>query len=160
PLIVRPALWELGHLKAGSATFNLWLGLMLFIPSALAGVVALFGGYLIDLWGRRQGLVWGILVDGVAAVAGAACTSIHQLLVIRCITLMAVYVEYLAGIAWVAELFEDPQQRERALSYTQACFNLGGLLVTAVYFLAVTHAERLPAIHGMHSAWRYTILSG
>jgi hypothetical protein len=38
--------------------------------------------------------------------------------------------------------------------------DLGGLLGTGVYYLAVTYAERFPAIHGVHDAWRYTLLSG
>ena len=33
-------------------------------------------------------------------------------------------------------------------------------MVTAAYYLAVTYAERFPAIHGQHQAWRYTLLSG
>jgi hypothetical protein len=32
--------------------------------------------------------------------------------------------------------------------------------VTGVYYLFVTYAERLPAIHGGHAAWRYTLISG
>jgi hypothetical protein len=60
----------------------------------------------------------------------------------------------------VAELFTNPQQRESVLGYTQAAFGLGGLMVTTAYYVAVTYAERLPAIHGRHEAWRYTLLSG
>ena len=33
-------------------------------------------------------------------------------------------------------------------------------MVTGAYFLAVTYAERLPAILARHEAWRYTLLSG
>jgi len=32
--------------------------------------------------------------------------------------------------------------------------------VTAAYAAAVTYGESLPAIHGSHSAWRYTLMSG
>jgi hypothetical protein len=32
--------------------------------------------------------------------------------------------------------------------------------VTAAYYLAVTYGHSLPAIHGGHEAWRYTLLSG
>jgi hypothetical protein len=37
---------------------------------------------------------------------------------------------------------------------------VGGLLVTAVFFLAVTYGHLLPPIHGKHAAWRYTLISG
>jgi Sugar (and other) transporter len=60
----------------------------------------------------------------------------------------------------VAELFPNPKQRESVLGYTQAAFGPGGLMVTAAYYVAVTYAERFPAIHGRHEAWRYTLLSG
>jgi MFS family permease len=36
----------------------------------------------------------------------------------------------------------------------------GGLMVTGAYFLAVHYAESLPAIHGAHAPWRYTLISG
>jgi hypothetical protein len=33
-------------------------------------------------------------------------------------------------------------------------------MVTGAYYLAVTYADSLPAIHGSHAAWRYTLISG
>src|SRR5580704_2063213 len=33
-------------------------------------------------------------------------------------------------------------------------------MVTGAYYVAVTYAEKFPAIHGGHEAWRYTLLSG
>jgi MFS family permease len=160
PLILRPALADLGHLVRGTRAFNLWAGLLLFIPSATAGVVALFGGYLMDLLGRRRVLVWSILLYGFSASAAAFCQSLPELLLLRCTTLIGIYVEYVAAVAWLAELFEHPKRRESVLGYTQMFFNLGGLMVTGAYFLAVTFADRLPAISGGHAAWRYTLLTG
>jgi hypothetical protein len=46
------------------------------------------------------------------------------------------------------------------LGYTQAFSSLGGIMVTGAYYLAVTSAEALPAIHGAHAPWRYTLISG
>jgi hypothetical protein len=37
---------------------------------------------------------------------------------------------------------------------------VGGILVTLAYYLSVTYADSLPAIHGTHAAWRYTLISG
>jgi hypothetical protein len=65
PLIVRPLLVDLGHLAPGSRDFNLWVGLLLFVPTAIGGIFGALGGYLTDLLGRRRVLVWSILLyDG------------------------------------------------------------------------------------------------
>ena len=160
PLILRPALGALGHLKPGTPDFNLWVGLFFFVPSAVDGILGLLGGYLTDLLGRRRVLVWSILLYAFAACAAAFATSLRMLLLLRCATLAGVCVEYVAALAWLAELFSQPRRRESVLAVTQAFFILGGLMVTGAYFLAVTYAEHLPAIYGRHEAWRYTLLSG
>jgi MFS family permease len=160
PLVLRPALATLGNLKPGSPEFNLWTGLFFYIPAATGGVFGLFGGYLTDRFGRRRVLVWSILLYGFSACAAAYATSLLQLLILRCTTLIGVCVEYVAAIAWLAELFSNPKQRSSVLGYTQSAAGVGGLLGTGAYYLAVTWAEHLPAIHGGHEAWRYTVLSG
>jgi MFS family permease len=81
-------------------------------------------------------------------------------LICRCATSVGVCVEYVAAIAWLAELFSNPKQRESVLGYTQSAVGVGGLLATGAYYLAVTYAERLPAIHSGHEAWRYAVLAG
>src|SRR5579872_3161124 len=58
PLIVRPALLELGNFKPGSPDFNTWVGLLFYIPAMAGGIFGLIGGYLTDLFGRRRILVW------------------------------------------------------------------------------------------------------
>lgn len=37
PLIVRPALTALGHLKPGTPQFNLWVGLLFYVPNMAGG---------------------------------------------------------------------------------------------------------------------------
>jgi MFS family permease len=69
-------------------------------------------------------------------------------------------VEFVAAVAWLAELFEDRDQRERVLGYTQAFSSVGGLLVGVANVVAANIAHYLPAIHGGHEAWRYTLISG
>jgi MFS family permease len=160
PLIVRPALADLGNLTPGTHEFNLWVGLLFFIPSIVGGVFGLLGGYLTDLLGRRRILVWSILLYSFSACAASYSTSVAQLLMLRCTTLIGVSVEFVAAITWLAELFPSPKRRESVLGYTQAFHTVGGLMVTGAYYLAVTYAERLPAIRGGHEAWRYTLLSG
>src|SRR5205814_8654291 len=87
-------------------------------------------------------------------------TSLPMLLFLRCTTFIGVSVEFVAAVAWLAELFPDPKQREAVLGYTQAFSSLGGMMVTAAYYLSVTYGQSLWTINGGHEAWRYTLLSG
>jgi MFS family permease len=160
PLIVRPALLELGKFKPGTPDFNTWVGLLFYVPAIAGGIFGLIGGYLTDLFGRRRILVWSILLYAFSALAAGYATSLPQLLFLRCTTFIGVSVEFVAAVAWLAELFPDAKQREAVLGYTQAFSSLGGVMVTTAYYLAVTYGHSLWAINGGHEAWRYTLLSG
>jgi len=160
PLIAHPALAALGNFKPGSPGSNLWVGLLFYLPLASGGIFGFVGGYLTDLLGRRRVLVWSILLYAFSACAASFALTLPQQLFFRCITIIGVCVEHVAGVAWVAELFSNPKQRESVLGYTQAAFGFGGLMVTGAYYVAVTYAERFPAIYGGHEAWRYTLMSG
>jgi MFS family permease len=160
PLIVRPALLELAKVRPGSPEFNNWVGMLFYVPALAGGIFGLIGGYLTDLFGRRRILVWSILLYAFSAMAAGYTTSLPMLLVLRCTTFVGVCVEFVAAVAWLAELFPDPKQREAVLGYTQAFSSIGGLMVTGAYYLAVTYAHALPSIHGGHEAWRYTLISG
>jgi len=160
PLVVGPAIGELTGAKPGSPAFNYWVGLFFWVPALVGGFFGLIGGYLTDRFGRRRVLVWSILLYAFSALAAGYSTSVEMLLVLRSTTYIGVFVEFVAAVAWIAELFQDPKQRESALGYTQAFSSIGGIMVTAAYAAAVTYGESLPAIHGSHSAWRYTLMSG
>ena len=160
PLIVGPALTELGGIRPGSPEFNMWVGRLFWLPALAGGVFGLLGGYLTDRFGRRRVLVWSILLYAFSAFAAGFSTSLGMLLVLRCATFVGVCVEFVAAVAWLAELFPHPRQREAVVGYTQAFSSLGGLMVTGAYYLAVTYGHLLPAIHGEHQAWRYTLISG
>ena len=160
PLVVGPAIGELTGARPGSPEFNYWVGLFFWVPAIVGGAFGLLGGYLTDRFGRRRVLVWSILLYAFSAMAAGYSTSIEMLLVLRSTTYIGVFVEFVAAVAWVAELFDDPRQREAALGYTQAFSSIGGLMVTAAYSLSVAYANSLPAIHGTHAPWRYTLISG
>ncbi|HAK57124.1 MAG: MFS transporter [Vicinamibacterales bacterium] len=160
PLIVRPALLELIGAAPGTPDFNLWVGLLFFVPAVAGGGFGLLGGYLTDLFGRRRVLVWSILLYAGSALAAGFSTSVEMLLVLRCTTFIGVVVEFVAAVAWLAELFPEPKRREAVLGYTQAFSSIGGLLVSGAYFFIVTYAESLPEIRGGHEPWRYTLMSG
>jgi len=160
PLIVRPALLELLGARPGTPEFNQWVGWLFYVPALAGGMFGLLGGYLTDLFGRRRVLVWSILLYAFSALAAGFSTSPEALLFFRTTTFIGVCVEFVAAVAWLAELFPDPKRREAVLGYTQAFSSLGGIMVTAAYYLSVTFADSLPAIHGAHAAWRYTLISG
>ena len=160
PLIVRPALLELADVRPGTPEFNQWVGMLFYVPAIFGGIFGLLGGYLTDRLGRRRVLVWSILLYAFSACAAGYVTSPVWLLVFRCTTFIGVSVEFVAAVAWLAELFPNPKQREAVLGYTQAFSSIGGLMVTGAYYLAVTYGEMFPAIHGVHEAWRYTLISG
>lgn len=160
PLIIKPLLMDLGNLKPGSSPFNWWVGALFYLPAVAGGIFGLLGGYLADLLGRQRLLIGSILLYSFSACAASFATSLPVLLILRCTTFIGVSTEFVAAVAWVAELFPDPRQRESALGYTQAFGGIGGLLVTGTYYLAVTYADQLPTVNGGHQAWRYTLISG
>jgi len=124
------------------------------------GIFGLLGGYLTDRLGRRRVLVFSIMLYALSAAAAGYATSLPALLLLRTTTFIGVCVEFVAAVAWLAELFPEPKQREKVLGYTQAFSSLGGLMVSAVYTWTARHGADLPAIHGAHEAWRYTLISG
>ena len=160
PLVVRPALQELAGVSPGTPEFERWVGLLFFVPALTGGLVGLWGGYLTDRWGRRRVLVGSILLYAFSAMAAGFATSVEMLLFLRCTTFIGVCVEFVAAVAWLAELFPDPKRREAVLGFTQAFSSFGGLLVTAANWLALQYGHLLPTIHGGHEAWRYTLISG
>jgi nitrate/nitrite transporter NarK len=160
PLIIRPALEQLGGLTFGTPEYLRWVGILFYVPAVCGGVFGLLGGYLTDRFGRRRVLTWSILIYALAAFACGFVTSIEWLLVLRCFVFVGVCVEFVAATAWLAELFSDPQRRERVLGWTQAFGSLGGLMVAGTYYLVVTFAQDLPAVAGTHHPWRYLTMSG
>jgi MFS family permease len=175
PLIAGPALAELGGLTRGTPEFARWFGLLFYVPAVCGGIFGLLGGYLTDRYGRRRVLTWSILLYAVSAFLAGFSTSLPMLLFFRTTTFIGVCIEFVAAVAWLAELFDDPVQREKVLGYTQAFSSIGGLLVAIVNGVIVRHAMDLPAIsipaflttiigsigeQHAHAAWRYTLMSG
>src|SRR5688572_26657149 len=160
PLIARPAILELGGFAPTDPGFKMWVGRMFWIPAMAGGLFGLYGGYLTDRLGRRRVLTWSILLYAFSAFTAGFSTSMPMLLVLRCLCFIGVCVEFVAAVAWLAELFPNARQRERVLGYTQAFSSVGGLMVTAAYWLCLRYAELLPPIYGDHDAWRYTLMSG
>ena len=129
PLIVRPALLELPARCRAQPAVNEWVGSCSSsrrcrrhlrsarrLPDRPARPPARADVEHPDL--RLLGVRVRLLdVDPNAARSGAAATFV------------GVCVEFVAAVAWLAELFPDPKQRETVLGYTQAFWSLGGILV-------------------------------
>src|SRR5262249_37225730 len=174
PLVLPPALAELlPHAPPGSPEFNLWRGLMFWVPALAGGAFGLVGGYLTDLLGRRRVLTWSILLYALSAFAAGFSTSMPMLLVLRTTTFIGVCVEFVAAVAWLAGLFPNHEPRGRALGDTQAFSSIGGLMVGGAFLLAQQLAPSLPPIvmpdflagslgeiGESHAPWRYTLMSG
>lgn len=179
PLIIKPAIAALstslveelvkGGMAApdaaalwapGGRNYVEWARVLFFVPAIAGGVFGLLGGYLTDRLGRRRVLTFSILLYAFSAFASGYATSLQQLLVLRCCVFIGVCVEFVAAVAWLAELFPDAKQREKVLGYTQAFSSFGGFMVAIMNDLAAGNAFSLPAIHGVHEAWRYTLISG
>lgn len=173
PLIVGPALQELIGATPGSPEFQMWVGRLFYIPAVAGGIFGLLGGYLTDRLGRRRVLTWSILIYAFGAFAAGFSTNVWMLLVLRCFVFVGVCVEFVAAVAWLAELFPDPRTREKVLGYTQAFSSIGGFLVALVNGWCIANSTSLPAISlpdslnlfggsigNSHAAWRYTLMSG
>jgi len=152
----------------GGERYVEWARTLFFVPAIAGGVFGLIGGYLTDLLGRRRVLTFSILLYALAAFASGFVTSLEQLLLLRCLVFVGVCVEFVAAVAWLAELFPEPKRREKVLGYTQAFSSLGGLLVATANGLCVAYAASLPALMALgsapiqnpHAPWRYTLMSG
>jgi len=179
PLIIKPAVASLSAplidemVKAGMSrpdaiatwlpggpNYVYWARLLFFVPAVAGGIFGLWGGWLTDRLGRRRVLTFSILLYAFGAFAAGFSTTFPQLLFFRCCVFVGVCVEFVAAVAWLAELFPIPEQRERVLGWTQAFSSFGGLMVAGMNILAGRFAMSLPEIAGGHEAWRYTLISG
>ncbi len=175
PLIARGALLELTGLTPDKAEFKNWVGILFYVPAIAGGIFGLLGGYLTDRLGRRFVLTWSILLYAFSAFFAGFSTNIYMLLFLRCTTFIGVCVEFVAAVAWLAELFPNAVQREKVLGQTQAFSSIGGLLVAIVngflgdfggkLFTIAIPGFLVPLIGQIgeahqHEAWRYTLMSG
>ncbi len=172
PLIVTPAIEELTGLDPflNPVEFGWYRSMLFVLPAFAGGIFGLFGGYLTDWFGRRRVLTYSILLYAFSAFAAGFATDYWTLLALRSLTFIGFCVEFVAAVAWVAELFPHPKQREQMLGYTQAFSSLGGLLVAFAYYFCVAFADQFPTIplaagtEGRvmdgNAAWRYTLMSG
>lgn len=148
PLIAKSALLDMAGIKPGTPEFLTWVGRLFFIPAIVGGIFGLMGGWLTDKLGRRRVLTFSILLYAIAAFCAGFCVNPWQLLFFRCLVFIGVCVEFVAAVAWLAELFPNAVQREKVLGYTQAFSSVGGLTVAIVNGALASLAlqGKLPAV--------------
>jgi len=187
PLVVRPALMELGGIRPSSPEFTFWFGMLFYIPAIAGGAFGLLGGYLTDRFGRQRILTTSIMLYAISSFAAGFATNLPMLLVLRCLVFIGVCVEFVAAVAWLAEIFPEPRRREAVLGTTQAFSSVGGLLVALAAGIAASSTRGRPIevfgwftlppmalppidiphflsflghIDNPHADWRYTLMSG
>jgi len=164
PVIGSQALADLLKVEPTSDIVRLWGGRMLWIAALTGGIFGLLGGFMIDRFGRKTVMIGSILVYSVSPLAAAYSTELWQFVLFRCTTFIGVCVELVAAVTWLAELFEDKRQREKAIGWTLACASLGGILVTEVFNEIAAHMRAHPEgvswLPVPAAAWRYTLLTG
>lgn len=175
PLIAPTAIKDLLGDKFSRDLALEWRGYLFFVPALIGGLAGLWGGYLTDRFGRRFVLTGSIFLYAFSAFFAGYSTNLYMLLFFRCTCFIGVCVEFVAAVAWLAELFPDHEQRERVLGYTQAFSSIGGLLVAIANGLCNDYGASLPTVAipgflegmlgqvpaaGQHAAWRYTLMSG
>lgn len=175
PLIAQPAIRELLGDQYTPDRLRSWISWLFFTPALIGGFAGLWGGYFTDRFGRRFVLTGSIFLYAFSAFFAGYSTNLYMLLFFRCTCFIGVCVEFVAAVAWLAELFPDHEQRERVLGYTQAFSSIGGLLVAIAAGLCNDFGASLPAVSipgflegligqvnpaGQHAAWRYTLMSG
>ena len=173
--IIRPAIMDLTGAKPGTPEFASWAGQQFYVPAFAGGIFGLLGGYLTDRLGRRRVLTWSICSTPFRRsrpgfrLRSRCCSC--------CVgtTFVGVCVEFVAAVAWLAELFPEPAAaRKRAglhagLFLVRRTAGRRGLLRWSTHY-----AERAcrpsrcrsgprflgDEISDPHAPWRYTLMSG
>lgn len=165
PVIGAQALSDLMGVKPTDPPVREWIGKLLWMSALCGGVAGLFGGWMIDRFGRKRIMVASVLLYSFSPLCAAFSTELWQFVLFRCTTFIGVCVEMVAAVTWLAELFPDKRSREKAIAWSLAAASLGGLLVTLFDKWLGQVAGDLPAVptwngNSSHAGWRYTLISG
>jgi hypothetical protein len=126
--------------------------LLFYIPNVAARVFRLVGSYFAVLFGRKRILVWSILLYSVSACAAGFSTSLWQLLIFRCTTLIGVSVEFVAATTWLAELFANPKRRIfRAISTSSSANSVNSHTVIRLQVRSAAWRNPAHSSHGCRS---------
>ncbi len=169
PLVAAPAIAELLEVPLNNPLVTVWVGRLLWIAAVCGGVFGLWGGWLVDRFGRKTIMAASIFVYSLSPFCAAYATNLPTFIFFRSTTFIGVCVEFVAAITWLAEVFQDRKQKEKWLGITQMFASLGGVLVTAVS-IQISELIKSGSLPGfglplalgseMPGAWRYTLMTG
>jgi MFS family permease len=167
PMIFAPAISELLQVPIDNPAVREWFTIINAAAAVTGGIFGLLGGYLIDRFGRKKILLISILLYGISPLLAAFSTDIYSFMIFRCTTFIGVCVEFIAAVAWLAELFPEKKKRELVLGFTQAFSSFGGLMVAGMYawMVSLARSKSLPLLpveppFSNSAAWRYTLITG
>jgi MFS family permease len=167
PLVAAPAIAELLEVPLSNPLVTLWVGRLLWIAALCGGIFGLWGGWLVDRFGRKTIMAASIFVYSLSPFCAAYAQDLATFIFFRSTTFIGVCVEFVAAITWLAEVFPDKRQKEKWLGITQLFASLGGVLVTAVSMWISQNKDSLPHFGlplglGLNSpsVWRYTLMTG
>ena len=132
PLVAAPAIAELLKVPLNNPQVTDWVGRLLWIAALCGGVFGLWGGWLVDRFGRKTIMAASIFVYSLSPFCAAYAPNLATFIFFRSTTFIGVCVEFVAAITWLAEVFPDKKEKEKWLGITQSFASLGGVLVTAV----------------------------
>jgi MFS family permease len=167
PLVAAPAIAELLEVPINNPLVTIWVGRLLWIAALCGGIFGLWGGWLVDRFGRKRIMAISIFVYSLSPFCAAYATNLPTFIFFRSTTFIGVCVEFVAAITWLAEVFQDRKQKEKWLGITQMFASLGGVLVTAVSIWISQNIKSLPQFglplslgSDLPGVWRYTLMTG
>ena len=145
----------------GGAEYVSWARTLFFVPAMAGGVFGLLGGYLTDRLGRRRVLTFSILLYAGCGVRGRLRDVARR----SCWCCAAWCSSASASSSWPRSRgwrsCSTTRSSARGCSATRrrsrrsaACSSPAPTSPPPAWPLS------LPAIHGGHEAWRYTLISG
>jgi MFS family permease len=116
------------------AAAPIWAGITIAGTLFGWGIGGLMGGVLADYVGRKRIMLWSVFLYAAFSGLTAFSTGIWSLLILRCVTGMAMGSEWGTGVSLIAETWPD---RARAIGcgFLQSGFGWGTLLAVLVWML-------------------------
>ena len=132
--LVLPAMLKTLLTPGQLAAAPIWAGIAIAGTLFGWGIGGLVGGVLADYVGRKRIMLWSVFLYAAFSGLTAFATGIWSLLILRCVTGMAMGSEWGTGVSLIAETWPD---RARAIGcgFLQSGFGWGTLLAVLVWML-------------------------
>lgn len=139
--VVAPILGKVGEAFPTASTFELQLVVVMpFIASIPFSIIS---GKLARKYDKKNLIVLGLLIYGIAGVTPFFCRTLHQVLIFRLITGIGVGMVLPLPNSIIAELFTGTQ-RERMLGATTSVANVANVIDSIAVGFILTLGWRYP----------------